>query len=429
MSNPYVTTYTQFTHPSGFRWIHARQPWAKTFAAELSFRAGWLEEPAADAGITHLMEHLLFRVNERRERELSRGGLNLNGATDVERTSFSAGGRSSDLPQAIEFLLSMMARQEILTEHIEQELNVLRHEMALHGETPYDIQRRRIIGGIVGDRRYKRPPKMKFRRLARKSPEDLARFHGRWFGPSNGSLVVVSNSAPEIITELIDSALGAAALARTLEDSTPSPIPPISQLVMKPLEMPATTVMVLYYYRPLNLFPLTAIAMLADALAGGSHSYFFERLRQREQMGYAVNGGFWRLCDASILAFEAVVGRRHAFSALREMNDIIEDVRERSLSAEEFDFARRRLIGRFDGLEDHPATLVQFLAGESFYASGDEPVTPECYRREINGLTSETFSEISTEIFKPERRVTAILGPLDPFVRWRVRRLEKARVR
>jgi len=423
----YETEYAQHELPNGMRVVTASRPWSRTFAATLGFNVGWRNEPASQAGVTHLLEHLAFcGANRQLAEQFGTQGLYVNGQTAYEQTHFILSGHASLMPGAMQFFANILGGITADPETIAEEIPILGHELAAAEESPMDLEMRKLTARIIGDKNFGRPVLATLKGLRRIKPEELLAFHHEWFSPANATLTLVSPAAPDEALALAEQWLGAVPFRpapKPAYGADPMHLPPLMAIrgggayVM---------ILILHPFRPANQHPLHGLIMLSDLLGGGPHSALFRTVRQKERLAYSVGSNVTRMSDCSILDVFAMVQRRDISRALGMMLDTLNRMAGEGLDPQVFEEARQRLIRSLDIFEDNPLDLCNFLA----FSPVEQDVlsaTPRHYRTQLEAFTREPANAIAADLLKPERRVCVLLGPAGFLTRWRAKRVLAAK--
>ena len=138
LASPHLTTFT-----NGLRLLVTPMPYARSASASIYVAAGSrYEATPAEGGLSHFLEHLLFKGTERRPKpldismEIDRIGGNINAATNRELTVYYAKVTPEYLGSAVD-ILGDMIRNSVLPDHeIERERDVILEELAAVEDSP-----------------------------------------------------------------------------------------------------------------------------------------------------------------------------------------------------------------------------------------------------------------------------------------------------
>jgi len=128
---------------SGVTVLSERVPNVRSVAVGIWVRSASAHEPRPKMGVSHLLEHMVFKGTERRTAQQialaleSRGG-SLDAYTSRDTTSFQARVLDADLPQAIDVLTDLIRHPVLRASDLELERNVVLEEINTVEDTPDD---------------------------------------------------------------------------------------------------------------------------------------------------------------------------------------------------------------------------------------------------------------------------------------------------
>src|SRR5689334_19624845 len=132
------------TLANGIRILTARMPWVRSVGIAYFFAVGSRYEAAEESGVSHFIEHMLFKGSENyptaqaiSETIEGVGGI-LDAATDREVTAYSAKVASRHLELALELLADMVLRPRFDATELEKERRVIVEELSMYHDSPQD---------------------------------------------------------------------------------------------------------------------------------------------------------------------------------------------------------------------------------------------------------------------------------------------------
>jgi len=206
-------------------------------AINLVVRGGAAIEPESQAGISHLLEHMLFKGTASRGRgELQRdiesmGGVVNGGATrDYTRVYATVGSRF--LPEALELLADAAASPALDAVELGRERLVVMDEARLVQDDPLAMLWDAAFGAAFRTHPYRRPMGGTTESLGSLERADLVAWHRTTFTPANMSLVLVGDFDPQRALLLVSETFGKqAAGLRPVACPASEPFPPATTLV------------------------------------------------------------------------------------------------------------------------------------------------------------------------------------------------------
>ena len=198
--------------PNGLTVIGEHNPFAATVAAGYFVRTGARDESADVAGVSHFLEHMLFKGTDRRtaadiNRSFDELGAQYNAFTSEERTVYYGALLPERLPQLLD-LLSDMMRPALRQEDFDVEKNVILEEIAMYEDRPqfrvFEVAGRQFWNGhplgqsVLGGQD-------SIRALTR---EQMLAYFGRRYAPSNLTLVLAGAYDWESVTRQVAELAG-----------------------------------------------------------------------------------------------------------------------------------------------------------------------------------------------------------------------------
>src|SRR5258705_12630973 len=129
--------------PNGITVLSEREPSVRSVAIGVWVRTASAHEPRPKMGVSHLLEHMVFKGTERRTAQQialaleSRGG-SLDAYTSRDTTAFQARVLDADLPLALDVLTDLVRNPVLRESDLELERNVVLEEISVVEDTPDD---------------------------------------------------------------------------------------------------------------------------------------------------------------------------------------------------------------------------------------------------------------------------------------------------
>ncbi len=208
MSSP----YTIHTLPNGLQIVIEVMPGVRSAAAGFLARTGARDETPKLAGVSHFLEHMMFKGTERRgwreiTLEFDRMGSTYNAFTSEDRTFYYGWVRAEDIDRQIELLADMM-RSKLPEEEFQTERKVILEEIAMSKDSlehlAYDFIQEKVFAG--------HPlawPILGYDETVRHMERDqMWAYFQRRYAPDNLMLIVAGNVVPERIIALAERLCG-----------------------------------------------------------------------------------------------------------------------------------------------------------------------------------------------------------------------------
>ena len=399
------------TLDSGVRIVTERMPSVRSVSLGFWIGTGSRGESDADAGLSHLLEHLLFKGSSKYSSleidQLFDGmGAELNAGTGKETTSVYARVIDDHLERAFDVMADMVVRPALA--EIDAERAVILEEIAMYEDDPqekvFDVLGEAVFGehplgrAIIG-----RAPV-----IADSSPATIANFHAsRYTGPN-----VVIAAAGAVDHDTL-AELAAAATERAGQTAPPVPEPAPSP---RPRDR-------LFERKETEQFHVciggTAISRhddrrfalrVLDTIFGGtSSSRLFQEVRERHGLAYSVYSFTSAYQDAGQVGLYVGTRVDNIAEALRVIGAELARLRSEPVTAEELSRAKENLKGRvLLSLESTGARMNRL--GSEVLASAPLLSVDDVVAR-IESVDLADLQELADELWDPERLSVAGIGP------------------
>ncbi len=417
---PRRSDHSLTTLDSGVRVITERVPGVRSVALGFLVDTGSVVERPEQAGISHLLEHMLFRGTERYGSQeidelFDEMGAEINAGTDKESTTLYTRVLDGHLERAFDVMADMIWRPRF--GELDAEKDVVLEEIAMYEDDPQDRVFDLIGRAVFGSHPLGRPVIGTAASVAAVEREQLAAFHAERYRP--GSIVVAAAGSVEhaALVELVE---------RAQRDASPggpaaAPRPPAEaaeferrrEFLQKDTEQ--------YHVciggpgLPRDDERRYALRVLEGILGGTSSSRLFQEIRERRGLAYSV------FCFSNLYAGTGEVGiylgtrPDKIDEALEVLAAELRRCVESPASEEELARSRENLKGRMVlALESTSARMGRL--GGSLIAGMPILTTDEVIER-IDAVRVEDLRELA-ELFVPERLSLAGVGAdVDAFER------------
>ena len=401
--------------PSGLVVYSESLPGVRSAAVGVYVRTASAHERREQMGISHLLEHMVFKGTERRSaRDLAlaleiRGG-SLDAYTGRDATSYQAHVLDADLPLAVDVLTDLVRRPLLRESDLEPERNVILEEINGVADTPDDLVFELHAETLWPGHPYGYSILGTPDTLADISAGDLRCLHQTGYYRGNCVIAAAGNVDH-------DGLLDALAREGWLEDGPrerPRPAVPLSPAVRgrdRWVERDTAQTHVVF---GTDTFPLRdprrfAISILTNVFGGGMSSRLFQRVREELGLAYAVFA--YKNFHQSSGQLGVYVGSQTASAdqAVDAIRAEYERIAREGLPADELEAGKFQLKGQIMLALESPLARMGRLAGFSLH---DDPYRPlDQMLAEIDAVTAAEVAAVGAEFFAPDRQTVVRLGP------------------
>ncbi len=423
------------TLPCGVRVVSERVPAVRSVALGCLVGAGSATEPAWQAGISHLLEHMLFRGTARHSSQeidqiFDALGTELDAHTDREATSLATRVLDRHLGTAFEVIGYMLWSPQLTDLPAERE--VVLEEIAMYEDDPQERIFDVLGEAVFGDHPLGRPVIGNARTVAAIGREQLAAYHAAHYVPGNVVVAAAGSVDHDELVELV-AALAPAGEAGLREQtasgrsqarqpgapqSSPAPANAFDEL-----PLPGAQTRLRFVAKATEQYHLCiggrglaraderrhALRVLEGVLGGNASSRLFQEVRERRGLAYSI------FCFSGLYAqtgeLGIYVGTRP--DNLAETARVIAAELQRALedpaSEEELVRSKENVKGRMVlALESTGARMAR-LGGSVLH---DLPLLSlEESMQRIDAVGVEDLRELAQELLDPTRLSVAAIGP------------------
>ena len=400
--------------PNGLVVLTETMPGLRSAAAGLWIRSASVHEPDAKMGVSHLLEHMVFKGTERRSaKEISlalesRGG-SLDAYTGRDQTTFQARVLDADVPLAVDVLTDIVRRPVLREADLALERKVVLEEIAMVDDAPDDLVFDLHAGALFPGHSYGHRILGTRETVAGLTRDDLTALHGGAYQPRHLVFAAAGNVRHEEILALL-TAQGWFEAEPGAERPAVEP-PSASWRGERRIGRDGTQVHIVFgtetfRYADARRLPLVLISTVFGA---GMSSRLFQRVREQLGLAYSVYAfhqffqltGMWGV----YVGTQPATAQQAADIIREEMAALARD----SLSSEELASAKRQVKGQIVLALEGPLSRMYRIAGTALY--GEPYRTIDTVLAEIEAVTPERVAEVAAEFFAPERQAVVWLGP------------------
>jgi predicted Zn-dependent peptidase len=389
-------------------------PGIRSAAVGIWVRASSAHEFAPQMGVSHLLEHMVFKGTARRSaRDIAlelevRGGA-LDAFTAREYTSYQARILDEDLPRALDVLTDLVRHPTLRAEDLELERKVVLEEIATVQDTPDDLVFELHSETLWPDHPYGFSILGTRDTVAGLTAADLQSLHGRAYHPKHVVITATGNVDHEILLKLLAKA------GWFTCDSGPDPrqvaTPPAAQRTTRRVDRDsAQTHIVLgtdtIPHHDSRRYP---VLLLNSVLGGGMSSRLFQKVREELGLAYSVytHQSFYQ--QTGVTGVYVGTHPSTAQQAVDVINEELRRVRDEGLPAGQLADAQQQLKGQVTLSLESPTARMYRLAAFEMYR---EPYrTIDAMLSEIDAVTVDDVGAVAGEFFDPERQTMVWLGP------------------
>lgn len=385
-------------------------------ALHIGIKTGSLYEKGKDRGISHFIEHMLFKGTKTRNNEelndaLEKRGGEYNAYTDYTCTVYSMTALCDELENSIEILSDMIQNSEFPDTELEKERGVILAEIRTSKDDIEDYSFNKI-----NEIAFKESP-LKYDTLGDEKTvkkflrQQILDYYNRYYIPNNCQVTIVSPFEHEIVFGMIEKYFSSweGRELEPVEVKIESNIPLIKTTYKKEIEQ--STVIYAFTFHGLNKEEELALKILNHKFGESANSILFRELREERGLAYDVYSHLDMSTNVKILYIYTAVGTESVEDTLKVINLCIERISngDTSFSEEMVSLMKKVLRTAIAAtLEDSTDlgnyVLHQSLEEESIYQFLDD-------MKNLDRIKGEHIYQVARRVFK--NPTIHILKPLE----------------
>ncbi|HVL95057.1 MAG TPA: pitrilysin family protein [Solirubrobacteraceae bacterium] len=406
-------TETRLTElDSGLRVVTERMDGIRSAALGFYVQAGSRGEAEAEAGLSHFLEHLLFKGTDRYESaEIDRlfdgWGAELNAGTDKESTTVYARLLDEHLPRAFDVIADMIWRPSF--RDVDPEREVVLEEIAMYEDDPQDTVFDVLGEAVFGSHPLGRAIIGRAPVIAETPVDRIRAFHARRYVPERVVVAAAGSVDHDAIVELAERTFGTLERAERAPEPEPAPAVPPATVRFQRKDTEQVHVCLGGVGLPRHDERRFAARVL-DAIFGGlSSSRLFQSVREERGLAYAVYSFAGQFQDTGQIGLYVGTRPDNVGKALAVVGEELERLRTDPATPAELERAKENVKARIILALESSTARMNRIGTSIMY--GLPLLEPDELSERIEAVTLDDLRALAAELWAPERLSAAGIGP------------------
>ena len=400
--------------PDGIRVVTEQMPHVRSVAVGVWVETGSRHERDDRTGVSHLIEHLVFKGTATRSAEaiaraMDSVGGQMDAFTTKEHTCFFVQVLDEHLPMAVDLLTDILLHQRFDAEELEREKSVVLQEIKMVEDTPDDLIHDLFAAHVWDGHPLGRPilgSREAVQGYGRAAVHDHFLEH---YAPPRIIIAVAGHVTHDQVMRLFGAGFDGFSRQPTVHDVPAPAMKAGVNIVPKELEQ---VHVVLGFPGLSHAAPERyALYLLNDVIGGSMSSRLFQEVRERQGLVYSIHSGVQAFRDTGMLSVYAATDAANFSKVLKSILKEVRGIKKDGVTAEELRRAKDHLKGslmlslestssRMNRLAKHEMHLGAFLTMDAMLAAIDA-----VKHDEVQALVSDLLDE--------DRLALTTYGPLD----------------
>jgi predicted Zn-dependent peptidase len=403
--------------PNGLVVITEPMDYFHSVSVGIWLRNGSRREPAEINGISHFIEHMVFKGTKRRSaediaREVDRVGGMLDAFTAKEMVCFNTRVLAEHLPKAFDVLADMVLEPRFAAVDIDREKSVVLEEIRMTQDNPEDLVHELFTQNFWNPHPLGKPILGTPETVSALTRETLDDWFARSYAPNNLVITAAGRITHQQMVDMVTERFSKlSAFPDGASEPAPEGSPHITLRTKHELEQ-------VHICLGVPALPLTddrrfAASILSNVLGGGMSSRLFQNIRERLGLAYAIFSEMNSYRDAGMLSVYAGTSLETTEQLIGCVLEEFQRLKTQPLDDEELRRAKDHLKGATLLALEGTGSRMNSLARYHIYF--DRHFTAQELIAMLESVTAEQVQQIAAEIFQPGRIAASVVGALDGF--------------
>jgi predicted Zn-dependent peptidase len=380
-------------------------------------RSGSRREPAELNGISHFIEHMVFKGTAHRSaediaREVDSVGGMLDAFTSKEMVCFNTRVLDEHLPKAFDVLSDMVLEPKFAEDEIDREKSVILEEIRMTQDNPEDLVHELFTQNFWAPHALGKPILGTPETVSSFTRESLCDWFDDWYAPDNMVITAAGHLTHQQLLDLVESRFSKRKPSKaSIVDPKPQPASHVTLRTKSELEQ-------VHICLGVPALPMTdqrrfAVAVLNNVLGGGMSSRLFQNIRERQGLAYSIFSELSSYRDTGTLSVYAGTSLDTASQLVSSVLDEFRRLRDEPLNPEELRRAKDHLKGATLLALEGSGQRMNSLARYHMYFN--RHFTAQDLIKLLESVTIEDVQQLAREFFQSGHMAASVVGNLNGF--------------
>lgn len=399
-------------YDNGLRLIIAEMEGFVTVSCGVMVKTGSVNETAEENGISHFIEHTMFKGTKTRSAfeisdKIDRIGAQINAYTSKETTCYYTKSISEHLETSLDVLSDIFFNSVFDKAELEKEKGVILEEINMCEDTPEDLCLDLLSESYYGNDGLGRPILGSAKNVKRFNREDIKRYTDRFYRADNVVIAIAGKVDVKQAEKLVDEMFAANFGNEKSEKqfiSTPSK--PLSLYKSKKIEQSH----VAFCVPGVSVKSVKADALnIANAvLGGGMSSRLFQKIREEEGLAYSVYSYMSQYKDSGVIEIYAGVNTALRDAAAEHIVNEVKRLKAEKITESEFLRGKEQVKSAF--IMSRENTVSQMMLYARYLTFLDKEFDYDERIKFLDGITYKDVSDVIDEYFDITKASVATVG-------------------
>lgn len=400
---------------NGIRIVSLAMPSVHSVSMGIWVNVGARYESPEENGLSHLVEHMIFKGTRRRSafdiaKAFDAIGGHSNAFTAMETTCYHAKVLETHLPTMVDILLDIFLNSVFDETELEKERPVILQEIGMVEDNPDDLIHQLLTQTFWGNDPLGYSILGPRENILRFSADDIRGFFGRLYHPHRMVVAAAGNLEHNALVDLIGATLEKVPV--TADEFPVRPIPPARQA----LEIHRRQIEQQHLCVATPGIAITdqrrfALSLMNTVLGGNMSSRLFQEIRERRGLAYSVYSYMSSFADVGMMCAYAAVHPDKTAETIGLICEGLEGLKQDPVSADELHAAKEFTKGNLLLSSESVDNQMVRLAQNEIHFGRAIPLNQVVEK--IEAVTAEDIREVAQTLFSDSGPTLCLLGPFD----------------
>jgi predicted Zn-dependent peptidase len=398
---------------NGIRVVTEIIPHVRSASIGIWVDVGSRDEAPGENGISHFIEHMLFKGTRKRSAkdiaiEMDSMGGELNAFTSKEGTTYYVKVLDEHLPKAVDLLSDIFNHSVFDPKEIERERKVIVEEIKMVEDTPDDLVHELLYEAVWRGSPLGQPVLGSKKTVGGLTRENIKDYMAKHYRPSNIVISAAGKFDRNRLIDMLNDSFGGR--KRKTPASKPVPVAFRKDMKVRSRKLEQAHICIASEGLPYSHKDRFGIYAMNTLLGSSMSSRLFQEIREKRGLAYSVYSYLTSMKDTGLLVIYTGVSPSKAPSVVKLISKEIKKIRKDGVTVEELDKVKEQLKGNVVLAMENTYNRMSQLAKQELYL--DRHYTIDEVLEMINQVNKEQVEGIVKTVFKEGRMTLTALGPI-----------------
>lgn len=402
----------KYTFPSGLRLVIEYMPHLRSVTSGIWVNCGSVYEDANSSGVSHFLEHMLFKGTASRSAldiatAMEAVGGILNAFTGKEHTCYYVRSLDEHFALGMDLLADMYQNALLNIEDFEREKNVILEEINMYEDSPDEVAMDSFVSTIFPSHAYGPPIAGTLASVKALTREQLFSHYQRFYTPANTVIAVAGNIQPEQAYAIVGELFA--------EHGSSLPVPAYhkpqpstgSSAIIKDIEQ--SHICLGFPAVALNDPDYYAAAIIVNALGGGASSRLFQEVREKRALAYSAYCYLESYVKSGFIMAYAATNPAQASELIQVMAEQYGGLRKQGLTTDEIQRSKDQIKGNLLLNLESTANVMSKIGRTEIALNRDYNAEETAAR--LMAVSEQDIGRVINRLIIPDKLVLAQVGP------------------